>query len=76
MQFIQNQPLVELNPFNSNPQSTAPDQGLSKFNVDGIMEIEPQTIVWTKSYISAPTPILATAVFDRAFQFTVFYELN
>lgn len=74
MQIVQNMPLVELNPYNGNPISTLPDQGAQKYNIDGIMAIQPQVIVWTKSYISAPTPIIASAVYDRCFQFTVFFQ--
>lgn len=73
-QIVQNMPLVELNPYSLDAQSTPPDFGPSKFNIDGMLAIQPQTIVWTKSYISAPTPIISTAGFDRCFQFTVFYQ--
>lgn len=74
MQVVQNMPLVELNPYSLNAISTAPDLGPSKFNIDGMLAIQPQTIVWTKSYISAPTPIISSAIYDRCFQFTVFFQ--
>lgn len=74
MQVVQNMPLVELNPYSRFNYSTPPDVGQSKFNIDGMLAIQPQTIVWTKSYISAPTPIIASALFDRCFQFTVFFQ--
>jgi hypothetical protein len=73
-QIVQNMPLVEMNAYNLNSISTLPDVGPSKFNIDGILAIAPQTIVWTKSYISAPTPIISSAIFDRCFQFTVFFQ--
>lgn len=74
-QVIQNIPLVELNPYSLDAQNTPPDFGPSRYNVDGIQQINPQVIVWTKSYISAPTPILSSALYDRCFQFTVFFSL-
>lgn len=73
-QVIQNMPLVELNAYNLRANSTPPNNGDSKYNIDGIQAIQPQVIVWPKSYISAPTPIISSAIFDRCFQFTVFYQ--
>jgi len=73
-QIVQNMPLVELNPYNQNAIAALPDQGPSKYNIDGMIAIQPQTIVWTKSYISASSPIISSAVFDRCFQFTVFFQ--
>ena len=73
-QVIQNMPLVELNAYSNNAINTSPDVGPSKYNIDGIQAIQPQVIVWPKSYISAPTPIISSAIFDRCFQFTVFYQ--
>jgi hypothetical protein len=74
MQIVQNMPLVELNPYNLNAIAVLPDQGPSKYNIDGMLAIQPQTIVWTKSYISAPSPIISSAIYDRCFQFTVFFQ--
>lgn len=70
-QILQNVPLIELNPFNYDNLTT----GVSKYNVDGILHLEPNVIVWTKSYIYCPTALFASAVGqDRAFQFTVIYQ--
>lgn len=73
-QVIQNMPLAELNAYNLRAASTPPNSGDSKYNIDGIQAIQPQVIVWPKSYISAPTPIISSAIYDRCFQFTVFYQ--
>jgi len=74
MQVVQNMPLTELNPYSLDAQNTPPDNGPSKFNLDGMLALTPQIIVWTKSYISAPTPIISSAIYDRCFQFTVFFQ--
>jgi hypothetical protein len=73
-QFIQNMPLLELNPYNFNDNSGA-DLGVSKHNADGIIAFQPKEVVWTKSYISVPTPAFTVAsAFDRGFQFSVFFN--
>lgn len=71
MQILQNIPLIELNPFNYDNLNT----GVSKYNVDGILHLNPNIIVWPKSYIYCANPLFNTPVNqDRAFQFTVIYQ--
>lgn len=73
-QVVQNMPLLDLNPYNYN-DSTGAGVGISKFNVDGILSLNPTEIVWTKSYISTPSPAFTTvATEDRGFQFSVFFN--
>lgn len=73
-QVVQNLPLIELNPFNVNDNQGA-DFGVSKYNADGILALNPVEIVWTKSYISVPTAAFTTpSAFDRGFQFIVFFK--
>jgi len=70
-QILQNVPLIELNPFNQNSQTTGP----SKYNVDGIIELNPNVIVWPKSFVYSPVALFSSPVGqDRAFQFTVIYK--
>lgn len=73
-QFIQNMPLLELNPYNFNDSAGA-GLGVSKHNADGILAFAPKEVVWTKSYLSVPTPAFTVAsAFDRGFQFSVFFN--
>lgn len=73
-QFVQNMPLIELNPYNQNT-ATGSTAGISKYNLDGILAFDPKEVVWTKSYISVPTPAFTTpSALDRGFQFSVFFN--
>lgn len=77
LQFIQNMPVIETNPYNLNNASNPVTNGVgvSKFNSDGIFCFEPKEVVWTKSYLSVPTsafPIASANAF--AFQFSVFFN--
>lgn len=70
-QVVQNVPLIELNPFNYDSGLS----GVTKYNIDGILHLNPNVIVWTKSYLYAPAPLFSGALAqDRAFQFTIIYQ--
>lgn len=68
-QIVQNLPVLELNPYVYNSIAL-----VSNTNSNGYLPIKPTTIVWPKSYLSAPTAIGSVTV-DRCFLFTVFYSL-
>ena len=73
-QFIQNMPVLELNPFNLNSNGGA-TVGISKYNIDGILSFAPREIVWTKSFLSVPTAAFTTpSANDRGFQFSIFFN--
>lgn len=71
--FVQNMPLQEListkyvDTFNATGSFT-------DSNVNGILFFDPRIIVWTKSYISTPSPLPLPALgLNLCFQFNVFY---
>lgn len=71
VQVVQNIPLIELNPFNYDNLNT----GVSKYNTDGILHLQPNIIVWPKSFVYAPIALFSAPLgVDRAFQFTVIYQ--
>lgn len=73
-QVVQNMPILDLNPFNLAVPSGL-GVGISKYNINGILALNPTEIVWTKSYLSVPTPAFTSpSAQDRGFQFSVFFN--
>lgn len=71
--FVQNMPLQEL--ISTKYVDTYNATGsFTDSNVNGVLFLEPRTIVWTKSFISSPTPLpLPSLGANLCFQFNVFY---
>lgn len=73
-QVVQNMPILDLNPYNIAVPSGV-GVGIGKYNLNGILALNPAEIVWTKSYISTPVAAFTTPVAnDRGFQFSVFFN--
>jgi len=76
-QFVQNIPVIETNPYNLNQASSPVTAGIgiSKYNLDGLICFVPNEVVWTKSFLYAPTAPFPTATIQNyAFQFSVFFN--
>lgn len=68
-QIVQNMPILELNPYGFKSNVL-----IANTNTNGYLPLQPDTIVWPKSYVSFPTAIGSQPT-DRCFLFTVFYSL-
>lgn len=71
LNFIQNLPLVELNPVSYADVKIGASNVYNLNNRGGLFEIKPRVIVWTKCFLFFPVPL---GVDTYCAQFQIFYE--